>query len=731
VPGRRPSLCLVCNDFDYVMRNGGIGTYNWLLAHLLAGRGWYVHVLYCGAVKSPKETRAVADRLGRAGIGWSHLDDFEPPEPLQVLGITDILHTELSDRVRYALAELHAKHRFDLAEFGEWGALGFRAVQARRAGVAFTDLPLAVRLHSSSQWMREGNRQWLAHRAELEVDYCERYAFEHADVQLSPSAYMFDYARSIGWNVRPDARVVAYPYPGPQFVPAAGTAAGPPELVFFGRLETRKGLEVFLKAVQDLDPEVPLTFLGRVNRLADGRPATALIREELRGRRYRLITGYNREQALAYLAGGNRLAVIASLMDNSPFTVIECATNQIPFLASAVGGVPELVRDPEVRARLLFEPTARDLLRCLRGYLTAEPAALAGLRGRLQADMDVPANNRAVGDAYEEIVAGPVRGGREGPAPVAREPGDEPLVSVAIAYHNLGTFLPETLASLAAQTYRNLEVIVIDDGSTDAFAQEVFEEMRLQYPHFRFLTQANAGIGATRNRGLFEARGEFFIPMDADNVARPEMVATLVRAIRRNPDLSAMTCYCLAFKDAEDIGAGDFTYAYRPAGGPHVLASIKNVYGDANAIFRTDAFRAVGGYETDRDCSWEDLEAFVKLVNAGHKIDTVPEYLFYYRHLETGFSRVTDGYLNQRRVLRQYFRADRLPTAEGIALWTALVSLQKHNDALLLRMSSLRYRVADNVHALFARVPAVKTGLKWLLRSGGHALRYVAARGAK
>jgi GT2 family glycosyltransferase len=214
--------------------------------------------------------------------------------------------------------------------------------------------------------------------------------------------------------------------------------------------------------------------------------------------------------------------------------------------------------------------------------------------------------------------------------------------------------------------------------------------------------------------------------MDADNIACPHMVETFVRAIQRNPSLAAMTCYCLAFEEAADIDREDFRYAYRPTGGPHILASIKNIYGDANAIFRTAVFREVG-YETDRDCSWEDLEAFVKLVNAGHKIDTVPEVLFYYRHLETGFSRVTDSYLNQRRVLRQYFGLDRLPTAEGIALWTALVSLQKRTDALALRLTSLRYRLADGVHALFARVPALKDGVKWLLRSGGKAWQLLTA----
>ncbi len=209
--------------------------------------------------------------------------------------------------------------------------------------------------------------------------------------------------------------------------------------------------------------------------------------------------------------------------------------------------------------------------------------------------------------------------------------------------------------------------------------------------------------------------------MDADNVARPHMIERFVSAMRRNPDLAALTCFCLAFEDESDLQNQEFQYAYRPTGGPHMLASIKNVYGDANALFRTDLFRAAGGYETDRDSSWEDLEAFVKLVNAGYRLDTLPEYLFYYRHLETGFSRVTDTYLNQRRVLRQYFQIENLPLAESMALWTALVSLHKRNEALALRLTSLRYRFADCLHALFACVPGVKRGLKWLLQSSGAA----------
>ncbi len=696
------SICLVADDLPYIVGNDDIGTHHWELAHTLAHAGWQVHVLYCGPVEDAGALADVPRRLANAGIGFSKLDAFMIPRSLGIPTLSDEPeYLFRSEKVRYALDELHRERHFDLVEFAEWEAVGFRTIQAKLAGSAFQDVGIIVKLHSSSQWQREGNLTWMAQVDDLRRDFCERYAFENATIQMSPSRYMLDYARSIHWKVRADALVLPNPFPKPlldrqdEFGPEA------PEIVFFGRLEARKGLEVFVEAANRLDPRIPLRFVGKNGRLPNGGPASEYIKAELKGREVSLLTNLNWEQALTYLSKGNRVAVIPSLADNLPYVVIECAVNGIPFLASRVGGIPEILPDVELQARLLFEPNPRDLLRCLESYLQADVSQRRALSEQVQKVTDVSTNRRQVAECYSQVLQ--QRYERSSTTTPSVE--DDPLITVCVTFYNLGDYLPDALASLAAQTYSKLEVLVINDGSTDAASIRIFEEQQRLYPQFRFLSQANAGVGATRNRGMAEAKGEYFLPMDADNIAAPHMVERFVAAIRRRPDVSALTCYFLAIKETADIAREEFCYTYRPTGGSHVMGSIQNVYGDANSIYRLADLDAIGGFETDRDTATEDWELFVKLVNAGYRIDVLPEDLFYYRHRAESRVRTTSLYRNHQRVLRQFFRMHRLPEAEQMALWTALVSLHIRLRQCQYRQSSNRYRIADAVADFLEKFP--------------------------
>lgn len=731
-------ICIAANELTHLFRNGGIGTHNWLLADVLNAAGWKVHILYCSEVESAAQLVRCRRMLEAKGIALWHIDDFEgPAADLVGCGIAGPWDSH-SMRVFRAIEALDEAQHFDLIEFGEWGGHGFRTIQARRMGLALRNARIIVKLHASNQWCREANRGWLGDADELLRDYYERYCFENADVQLSPSRYMLSYAQGIGWQARPDSRVLPYCFPRT----TAGVAprdAPPRELVYFGRLEHRKGLKLFLEVAKSLPPEVSFAFLGREVPI-DGVMPAKLIKQALVGRQYAIHVNFDRDEALEYLRAAGRVAIVPSLNENFPFTVLECATNGIPFLASNVGGIPEIVSDAELRECVLFEPNPGAMAQRIENYLKSDGASRRQYVERMLERCESTRNHAAVCQAYAEMLpkakteltdgtVGQMTGvddlWERGDSHLAKRSAQHervsdnsglPMVSVVVPYYNLGDYLPEALASLAAQEYPRTEVIVVDDGSTDEASQAVLQQMKREYAHFRFLGQDNAGLGGARNAGLAVARGEFFLPFDADNIARPFMVSRFVRALQRNPNVAAVTCYHLAFTKTADITARRFCYAYRPCGGPFVAAALRNVYGDANGMFRTAALRAIGGYETDRDTGYEDWELYVKLARTGHQIDVIPEYLFYYRHRATSMLRTTDSVLNRRRVLRQFFSADGLPRAEQIQLWSALAGFDEMRrcqsigqSVVVKQRHSTAYRIAREVKRVIRQAPYYDT----------------------
>jgi glycosyltransferase involved in cell wall biosynthesis len=313
----------------------------------------------------------------------------------------------------------------------------------------------------------------------------------------------------------------------------------------------------------------------------------------------------------------------------------------------------------------------------------------------------------------------------------------EPLVTVAVSHYNLGAYLPQTLASLASQTYSNLEVFIVDDGSTCPQSREVFDQQERLYPHFRFLRQSNAGPGAARNRALGEARGELFIPVDADNIARSDMVEVFARGMQTCPRFAVMTCFGLGFREDQDIAEEKFLFLINPTGGPHPLACAYNVYGDTNAVFRTTALRAVGGFETDRNTPCEDWETFIKLVNRGYCLGVIPQPLYYYRRRKDSRSGVmtqewTDCYPFVKRILKEFYvPRQALPEAEARVLWSALASYLLTYDLIRIRLAQpkepppLRHRIVDRLNQWLRKVPLLQPLCKGSLRVAGRLLHWI------
>lgn len=126
-----------------------------------------------------------------------------------------------------------------------------------------------------------------------------------------------------------------------------------------------------------------------------------------------------------------------------------------------------------------------------------------------------------------------------------------PLVSVIIPVYNPGKYLYRCLDSIIGQTYQNLEIILVDDGSTDDSLQ-VCREYAEKDGRIKVFSQKNAGVSAARNKGIEEASGDFFSFIDSDDYLEPDMYETLIEVFdREKPDIVCYE-YFVTFSDHEN-----------------------------------------------------------------------------------------------------------------------------------------------------------------------------------
>ncbi|MBI5388565.1 MAG: FkbM family methyltransferase [Verrucomicrobia bacterium] len=199
-----------------------------------------------------------------------------------------------------------------------------------------------------------------------------------------------------------------------------------------------------------------------------------------------------------------------------------------------------------------------------------------------------------------------------------------PLVSVVIPCYNQAQYLPEAVASVVGQTFRDLELIVVNDGSPDN-TLAVATELAAQHQdlHLVVLTQPNGGLAEARNAGIRAARGRYILPLDADDAIEPEFLAKTVACLDANPDVPIVGTCRRDFGHVEQVVTGsDYTLAM-------LLQSNRVNY---CALYRREIWQAVGGYDPNMICQgYEDWDFWISCAERGWFARFIPEPLFRYR----------------------------------------------------------------------------------------------------
>jgi glycosyltransferase involved in cell wall biosynthesis len=203
-----------------------------------------------------------------------------------------------------------------------------------------------------------------------------------------------------------------------------------------------------------------------------------------------------------------------------------------------------------------------------------------------------------------------------------------PRVTVAIPCFNHGRYLDEAVSSVLAQTFQDLEIVVVDDGSTDPDTRALLD--RYERPKSRVIRAPNGGPSAARNRAIAEGTGEYVLPLDADDRIAPGYVEAAVRVLDAEPEVGIVYCR------AEYFGDRSGPWELPPYGLPRILRE-NMIF--CTALFRRSDWAAVGGFRTLRH-GWEDWDFWLALIERGREVRQLPETMFSYRI--KGSSRNTD-----------------------------------------------------------------------------------------
>jgi len=168
------------------------------------------------------------------------------------------------------------------------------------------------------------------------------------------------------------------------------------------------------------------------------------------------------------------------------------------------------------------------------------------------------------------------------------------LVSVVIPCYNQSHFLGETIESVCEQSYKNYEIIVINDGSTDDTAT-----VAGKFCDVKLIEQKNMGLAAARNTGLRESKGEFVVFLDSDDRLLPNALETGVNALRKYPDCAFVSGFCRRI--ASDGSVLRFIKQPRiENGADHYQVLLQNCYiwTPANVMFRRSIFEKLSKFNT-------------------------------------------------------------------------------------------------------------------------------------
>ena len=223
-------------------------------------------------------------------------------------------------------------------------------------------------------------------------------------------------------------------------------------------------------------------------------------------------------------------------------------------------------------------------------------------------------------------------------------------ISIVVPCYNQANYLTETVESALQSTYQHIEVIIVNDGSTDN-SKEIAEVLTEKYKNVYLLNQKNSGVTIARNSGIEFSNGKYILPLDGDDLISPNYISEAIKILEARPEVKVVYCQAVKFDES-----GQKPWKLKNFN-LNLLARDNMIF--VSGIFRKTDCMAVGGFSDDMIMGREDWEFWIKMLKNGGEVVRLPFVGFYYRlhasskRKKTGTSqkkRERIAYLNEKHI---------------------------------------------------------------------------------
>jgi glycosyltransferase involved in cell wall biosynthesis len=615
---------------------GGIATYCVHTAAMMSEAGHSVTII--------AEDKSVPERLRVRLDGPIRVVRFRPGDhPIfRQLGWSAALSYQISDLI----AELVGRYeRPDVVEFQDCSALAYWTLQRKLTGDrTLRDLFVSIHAHTPGSFIEQLDQKPVHMFPNYWVGQMERFCFAAADLVTFPSQLMRDELSKVGYRFAQQAALVRNPYVIPEYNVQKQGCEPKRELVQLGRIQQFKGVPRLLKTMRKLwadGLDIPLRIIGGDTMFSPRQRSMRAILEERYApeikKKLLCFEGLVAPDKIGEIVGHPLAMICSSLFDNFPYAVVESMASGQMVVTSRACGCSELMT--HARDGWLCDFEQEDSLRDAIDRIVALPkserqeisvsarrtieahcgyeSVLAAKVGSIEA-----AKSRQKGKRTFPFI-GDIATAIQKPAPIMN--GHAPdLLSVVVPYYNMGEWVDETFNSLANSVYAPMEVIIVDDGSTDPKSVENLTQLQQRNWPFelRVMRKQNGGLASARNAGAQDARGEFLAILDPDDQVASDYYQSAIEIMREYDNVHFVGCWLEQTDNHPDW------VAWNPELPVFLFANQINT---SAMVFRTSSFLTAGMNDTRFEYGLEDWESTISMVASGLRGVAIPKALFRYR----------------------------------------------------------------------------------------------------